>query len=124
MMFKLADVNQDGKVSIKEIPEPRRPRFARLLARADIDGDKALSTAEAKRVVAAVASRAQAGARRPWAAARPAAYRPQPKPLKQASAKKATQAKEKASRKQAAKAKKKAAKKKAAKAKKKAEAEK
>ena len=47
-MFERADANQDGKVELAEVPEERRERFERLLARADKDGDNALSIEEAK----------------------------------------------------------------------------
>lgn len=54
--FKRADVDNDGKVTPDEVPAERREQFKRFLARADKDGDKALSAEEARRAAAAVAA--------------------------------------------------------------------
>ena len=56
-MFRKADADHDGKVTPAEVPSERRERFKRFLARADRDGDQALSVAEARRAVAAIARR-------------------------------------------------------------------
>jgi Ca2+-binding EF-hand superfamily protein len=45
-MFKRLDANGDGKVTLDEVPEPRRERFKQLIARGDRDGDGALSEQE------------------------------------------------------------------------------
>ena len=60
-LFERADANKDGKVAIDEVPEARREGFERLLAKADKDGDKALSVEEARRMHAAMAQRARSG---------------------------------------------------------------
>jgi hypothetical protein len=65
-MFKRADANKDGKVSLDEVPSERRELFKRLLDRADKDGDKALSVEEARRLAAAVMMRVR-GASARWA---------------------------------------------------------
>jgi Ca2+-binding EF-hand superfamily protein len=59
-IFKKADKNDDGKVSLDEVPAERQDRFKKLLAKADKDGDKALSAAEGKRAFFAVMHRARA----------------------------------------------------------------
>lgn len=64
-MFKRADANKDGKVSLDEVPAERRELFKRLLDRADKDGDKALSVEEARRAAAAVMMRVR-GASARW----------------------------------------------------------
>ncbi len=66
-MFKRADANKDGKVTLAEVPEERRERFKKLLARADKDGDKALSVAEAKAATMALVKHVRAHkAGKPW----------------------------------------------------------
>ena len=52
-MFDRVDANDDGKVSLDEVPEKRREGFKKLLAKADTDKDKALSRDEAKKMVMA-----------------------------------------------------------------------
>jgi len=47
-MFKRADANNDGKVSLDEVPEKMREGFKKFLEKADKDGDKALSAEEGK----------------------------------------------------------------------------
>ena len=61
-IFEKADRNKDGKISIDEVPEQRREGFKKVLAKADKDGDKALSGEEAKAVAAAVAQRVRSQA--------------------------------------------------------------
>ena len=56
-IFAKLDANDDGKVSIDEVPEARREGFKKLLEKADKDGDKALSAEEGKRAMAFVAHR-------------------------------------------------------------------
>lgn len=56
--FKRVDANRDGKLSLDEVPLDRQERFKHFLARADRDGDKAISLAEARRVGAAIRARA------------------------------------------------------------------
>ena len=58
-MFERADANKDGKVELAEVPEERRERFERLLARADKDGDSALSVEEARAAAKARAAKAR-----------------------------------------------------------------
>jgi hypothetical protein len=71
-MFKKADANRDGKVALAEVPADRQERFKRFLARADKDGDKAVSAEEARRAGAAMMARLRAaGARRAMAARAP-----------------------------------------------------
>ena len=60
-LFKRADANKDGKVSLDEVPQERRERFKKLLERADKDGDHALSVEEGRQFGAEVRRRAQAG---------------------------------------------------------------
>ena len=45
-LFGRLDANSDGKVTLDEIPEERRPMFEKLIERGDKDGDKALSKEE------------------------------------------------------------------------------
>ncbi len=45
-MFKRLDANGDGKVTLDEVPEPRRDMFKQLVARGDKDGDGALTKKE------------------------------------------------------------------------------
>ena len=45
-MFRRMDQNGDGKVTLDEVPEPRRENFGQLLERADSNGDKALTLEE------------------------------------------------------------------------------
>lgn len=59
-MFRKADKNDDGKVSLSEVPDERKDRFQKLLAKADRDGDRALSAQEARRMAAAVMQRVHA----------------------------------------------------------------
>lgn len=49
--FARLDANGDGKVELDEVPEPGRERFEKLIARADKDGDGALSREEFTAVV-------------------------------------------------------------------------
>jgi len=62
-LFAKADKNNDGKISLDEVPEERREGFKRLLEKADKDGDKALSGEEAKRVAAFISHRMHSGDR-------------------------------------------------------------
>ncbi len=50
--FERLDANNDGKVSIDEVPEERREGFKRLIQRGDKDGDEALSKKEFARAFA------------------------------------------------------------------------
>ena len=71
-MFKKADANRDGKVALAEVPAERQESFKRFLARADKDGDKAVSVEEARRAGAAIMARVRAaGARRAMATGGP-----------------------------------------------------
>ncbi len=45
-LFRRLDANHDGKLTLDEVPEPRRERFKRLIERGDKDGDGALSQQE------------------------------------------------------------------------------
>jgi len=45
-LFERLDANGDGKVALDEVPEPGRERFQQLLARADKDGDGAVTRRE------------------------------------------------------------------------------
>jgi hypothetical protein len=56
-LFKKADANRDGKVSLDEVPESRREGFKKLLEKADKDGDHSLSVEEARRLAAGAAER-------------------------------------------------------------------
>ena len=47
-VFRRLDKNGDGKVTLDEVPEERRPMFERIFRRADKDGDKALTLQEFK----------------------------------------------------------------------------
>jgi len=47
-VFDRVDTNKDGKVDAEEAAEAHRQHFARVLARVDKDGDKAISKPEAK----------------------------------------------------------------------------
>jgi hypothetical protein len=49
-LFKKADANKDGKVSLDEVPEDRREGFKKLLKKADKDGDHALSAEEGRKL--------------------------------------------------------------------------
>ena len=60
-MFEKADANKDGKVSLDEVPSERKEHFEKLLARADKDGDKALSKEEGKAAMCAMAERMREG---------------------------------------------------------------
>ncbi len=73
-MFKRLDANHDGKVTLDEVPEPRREMFERLLARGDKNGDGALDEQEFVQAFAGIA--ALAG--QPGAGERPEG-RPDPK---------------------------------------------
>ncbi len=66
-MFKRLDANHDGKVTLDEVPEPRREMFKRLLARGDKNGDQALDEQEFVQAFAGFA----APAGQPVAAERP-----------------------------------------------------
>lgn len=71
-MFKKADANRDGKVALAEVPADRQEQFKRFLARADKDGDKAVSAEEARRAGAAMMARVRAArARRAMATRAP-----------------------------------------------------
>ena len=88
MLFERADANKDGKVSLDEVREERREGFKKLLARADKDGDKALSVEELRRMRAGVMQRPPG---RPFPPVRPGgtqARKPQPHQLKKSEAKK------------------------------------
>jgi Ca2+-binding EF-hand superfamily protein len=78
LMFKRADVNKDGKVTLKEVPAERREGFKKLLRRADKDGDNALSAQEAKRLVVAMKHRAAVASQAGW----PHLHKPQPSAAK------------------------------------------
>jgi len=45
-MFQRLDSDQDGRITLEEVPEERRERFERLLRAHDGDGDGAVSAAE------------------------------------------------------------------------------
>ncbi len=45
-LFERLDKNKDGKVTLDEVPEDRRPFIERLMRRADKDGDKAMTLEE------------------------------------------------------------------------------
>ena len=45
-IFSRADANNDGKVTLDEVPEDRRERFKQMMERADANGDKALTREE------------------------------------------------------------------------------
>jgi Ca2+-binding EF-hand superfamily protein len=45
-LFERLDANEDGKVTLDEVPEQRRDQFRGLMERADQDGDEALSQEE------------------------------------------------------------------------------
>jgi Ca2+-binding EF-hand superfamily protein len=75
-MFKRLDANHDGKVTLDEVPEPRREMFKRLLARGDKNGDGALQEQEFIQAFAGVA----ASTGQPGAGQRPDG-RPDPKRL-------------------------------------------
>jgi Ca2+-binding EF-hand superfamily protein len=62
-MFKHADSNKDGKISLEEVPSERKEGFKKLLEKADQDDDKALSVSEARRAAVAVAMRVRAARR-------------------------------------------------------------
>jgi len=62
--YKKADKNQDGKIDVSEVPEPRREGFKKVLARADKDGDKAISRDEAKQMFRAMAKKRMEAPRR------------------------------------------------------------
>ena len=47
--FMKLDANEDGKVTVDEVPESRREWFKKLLEKADADGDGALSKEEGKK---------------------------------------------------------------------------
>jgi Ca2+-binding EF-hand superfamily protein len=59
-MFKHADSNKDGKISLEEVPSERKESFKKLLEKADKDGDKAVSVDEARRAAGVVAMRFRA----------------------------------------------------------------
>ncbi|MBI3839760.1 MAG: EF-hand domain-containing protein [Planctomycetia bacterium] len=45
-VFRRLDKNGDGKLTLDEVPEERRPMFERIFRRADKDGDKVLTLEE------------------------------------------------------------------------------
>jgi hypothetical protein len=51
-MFKRADANKDGKLTLDEVSSLHREHFKRLLAKADKDGDGALGAEELRRAAA------------------------------------------------------------------------
>jgi Ca2+-binding EF-hand superfamily protein len=53
-LFKRADTNGDGKITLDEVPEERRERFKKLIARGDKDGDGMLNEQEFTAAIAAV----------------------------------------------------------------------
>lgn len=57
------DANEDGKVTVDEMPEGRREWFKKLLEKADADGDGALSQVEAKKAAAKLVERMKEGPR-------------------------------------------------------------
>ncbi|MBN1909443.1 MAG: EF-hand domain-containing protein, partial [Pirellulales bacterium] len=57
--FEKADKNKDGKISLNEVPEKGREGFKKLLAKADKDGDKALSKKEAQAMMVSMVRRIQ-----------------------------------------------------------------
>ncbi len=67
-LFKRLDANQDGSVSLEELPERQQPNFARI----DANGDKAISPAELE----AYQTRARRGDRQPQGARQAAAATP------------------------------------------------
>jgi hypothetical protein len=56
-MFERLDANDDGKISVDEVPEKRKEGFLKMLEKADKDGDKALDKDEARAAVMAIARR-------------------------------------------------------------------
>lgn len=97
-MFIKADANKDGKVTINEVPEERREGFKRLLEKADKDGDKAISAAEAKGIADHMRQRMQS-AHRPQAARSPSDRKPMDREAmeaRRAAAKKMFEARKKA----------------------------
>jgi Ca2+-binding EF-hand superfamily protein len=54
-MFERLDVNGDGKVVLKEVPDERRERFKQLISKGDKDGDGALNEKEFMRAFADIA---------------------------------------------------------------------
>lgn len=60
-MFQRLDANGDGKVTLDEVPEPRREHIKRLIARGDKDGDGALSVQEMVRALREVVGKPGGG---------------------------------------------------------------
>ena len=61
VMFKRLDKNQDGKIVLDEVPDEGRDRFEQLLARADKNGDMALTQEELTEGINSFAKDIQAG---------------------------------------------------------------